>query len=161
MAFEHNDIATKSGLRAGLGETDMGFEHNDIVTTDVMNAAIAAGGGGGGDFLIWHVTINSVAKQYGEINAEFTADFEDTPYKMLTIPYINGVAYYSYTVAMDDGVTDFDFGFMALDESGTATLSTDASGLANAVTGSITVEEDGGHWYFRITGDGTITITAA
>lgn len=47
MAFEHNDIATKSGLRAGLGETSMGFEHNDIVTVDVMNAAIAAGGGGG------------------------------------------------------------------------------------------------------------------
>lgn len=60
MAFEHNDIATKSGLRAGLGETSMGFEHNDIVTTDVMNAAIAAGGGGGGDFSTCEVTITNI-----------------------------------------------------------------------------------------------------
>lgn len=58
MAFEHNDIATKSGLRAGLGETSMGFEHNDIVTTDVMNAAIAAGGGGGGDLEEISTTMN-------------------------------------------------------------------------------------------------------
>ena len=80
---------------------------------------------------------------------------------MLTLPYINEVAYYSYTVAMDDGLTDFDFGFLVLDESGTAALIIGNSGLVNAVTGSITVEEDGGNWIFRITGDGTITITEA
>lgn len=47
MAYEHNDIATKSRLRAALEETNMGFEHNDIVTVDAMNKAIAEGGGGG------------------------------------------------------------------------------------------------------------------
>ena len=48
MAFEHNDIATKTRLMAALEESNMGFEHNDIVTIDVMNKAIAEGGGGGG-----------------------------------------------------------------------------------------------------------------
>ena len=120
------------------------------------------GGGGGGGFTVWHVTVNSVAKEYGEISAEYSADFDDTPYKMLTLPYINGVAYYSYTVGMGDGVTDFDFGFLALDESGAAVIfvgSGSNSGLTYSVTGSITVEEDGDNWIFRITGDGTITIT--
>ena len=70
MAFEHNDIATKSGLRAGLGETEMGFEHNDIVTTDVMNAAIAAGGGGGGDLNSAKVTLVSDKHSAYEIYAE-------------------------------------------------------------------------------------------
>ena len=69
MAFEHNDIATKSGLRAGLGETEMGFEHNDIVTMDVMNAAIAAGGGGGGETVNW--LIENETKSFVEGEATF------------------------------------------------------------------------------------------
>ena len=76
MAFEHNDIATKSGLRAGLGETEMGFEHNDIVTVDVMNAAIAAGGGGGGNTIVTNATMEypyfTLDKTYAEINAVVT-----------------------------------------------------------------------------------------
>lgn len=48
MAYEHNDIATKSKLLGALNEeSTMGFEHNDIVTMAVMNKAIEEGGGGG------------------------------------------------------------------------------------------------------------------
>lgn len=74
MAFEHNDIATKSGLRAGLGETEMGFEHNDIVTVDVMNAAIAAGGGGGGDYKTANVTVTCSDASYGIFSIEAVQD---------------------------------------------------------------------------------------
>ena len=77
MAFEHNDIATKSGLRAGLGETSMGFEHNDSVTVDVMNAAIAAGGGGGGDFNVANVTVRTGEDQFFsvEVTKEWGNDY--------------------------------------------------------------------------------------
>lgn len=75
MAFEHNDIATKSGLRAGLGETSMGFEHNDIVTTDVMNAAIAAGGGGGGETITWLIDNVTATVAYNAGHETYGAEF--------------------------------------------------------------------------------------
>lgn len=47
MAYEHNNIATRSKLLSALGEGgSMGYEHDDIVTVDVMNEAIGGGGGG-------------------------------------------------------------------------------------------------------------------
>lgn len=138
MAFEHNDIATKSGLRAGLGESEMGFEHNDIVTVDVMNAAIAAGGGGGGgdDYSIAHVTFTKTTNNTFSVCVPNL--YNDVMYSDLTPNDITGDA---VDVVMYKG--------QAL----VVCLSSQGVSI-RAVTGNIT--ESGG--VATVTGDGSITI---
>ncbi len=153
MAFERNDIVNKTRLMGELGEELMGFEHNDIVTVDVMNEAIAEGGGGGGDYPIWHVTVNTVET----LNA--FANYSDD-HELKTAPYVNNKPYTEYSVVA--GSENFDLGFMVFDDSANGIASMDGTGFTYAVTGDVTVSVDEYNWWeFHVTGDGTITITAA
>lgn len=161
MAFIHNDIATKQRLRDALNEEgSMGFEHNDIVTVDVMNAAIAAGGGGGGEFTKWHVIVNCPAiddnyiaynaYQEGDSNHYYSAFVEE-----------DGHYYFSYGLGTDDGISNKDITFAVIDESANVSLYMNAiEGHTPSVTGDVEFVDYEG-WNFNITGDGTITITAA
>lgn len=152
MAFERNDIVNKTRLAGELGEELMGFEHNDIVTMDVMNKAIEEGGGGG-DYPVWHVTVNTV-----ETLSAFAIYSDD--HELKNAVYVDNKPYTEYSVVA--GSENFDLGFMVFDDSADAQASMDGTGFTYAVTGDITVTTDEYNWwYFNITGDGTITITAA
>ena len=154
MSFLHNDIATKQRLRDALNEEEnMGFQHNDIVTTYAMDKAIAEGGGGGGDYPVWHVTVNTE-----ETLTAFAIYSDD--HELKNVVYVNNKPYTEYSVV--SGSENFDLGFMVFDDSAEAQASMDGTGFTYAVTGDITVTTDEYNWwYFNITGDGTITITAA
>ena len=165
MAFEHNDIATKNRLMSGLGEELMGFEHNDIVTMDVMNKAIEEGGGGGETGTKWSVIVNAVPMESTKLTAERLEREDDGGVILDAIPFYNGVPFYSLNLPADNGLTDTEIDFHIYDGyTGDAPITIkvyyNASYTAE-VTGNITATHDEYDFIFTITGDGTITITAA
>lgn len=167
MSYKHNDIVSKQRLRDALNEEEsMGFKHNDIVTTYAMDKAIAEGGGGGETGTMWHVVVNSVAMADTLLNTEKVEGSGDDGVTLLAFPFVNGQPYYSYSQALDSGLTDLTVDYFISDsyspDDGAVTIKIyyNAAYAINA-TGDIEVTHDEYDFICTITGDGTITITAA
>lgn len=168
MAFERNDIVNKTRLAGELGEELMGFEHNDIVTVDVMNKAIEEGGGGGGGDTgtVWHVTINAVPMADTQMVTNKVEGSDGYGATLEVLPIYNGYPYYSLETSVDSGLSDFKLDYVVYDNYEPQGNPVELKIYYNAayqaaVTGDIAVEHDEYDFIFTITGDGTITITAA
>lgn len=130
---------------------------NGLLATAMMGEG-GGGGGGGSDLPVRHIIFNSVAMD-NTLGFEYVANFDDEPYRMVGVPYINGTAYYLYSLSLADGLTGFDVGYVVFDDNDTLIIPIEPmAGRTVEVTGDITLVDDG-WWYFHVTGNGTITIS--
>lgn len=139
----------------------------NALVSEGLAIAIAEGGGGGGDTgTVWHVTVNSVPMA----NTFLTADRIEREAAvggtcLDVIPFYNDAPFYGVNLPVDDGLTNVEIDFHVYDGyTGAAPVIIkvyyDASYTAE-VTGNIAVTHDEYDFIFTVTGDGTITLTAA
>lgn len=142
----------------GTGTLD-GSAIEDFLSIAGYETPGGGGGGGGNEYTVRHVILNS-PEIANSIQLEYIADFDNEPYRLIAVPYVNGVPYYSYEISLSAGVTDFEYGFMVFNDNDTVIQSLEAiSGYTAQVSGDVTLTEEDGFWYFNIAGDGAITLT--
>ena len=121
----------------------------------IAKAIGGSGGGGGSSGTLRHIIFTSPVG----IQLEYMADFDNEPYRMIGVPYVNGVPYYSYEATSAETATGFEYDYLVFNENDTVKMGMEpVGGRTVQVTGDISFEDDG-WWYFNITGNGTITIS--
>ena len=155
---------TELGAVQAWKDIDVDDTLGESLISQGLAVQVGSGGGGGGDFPIWHVTINSEPiNPNGEPLYIFpTSQSVEGENYLATLPYYGGKAYDGESmISLGDGLTDFDYGTIVFDDTGHGLLTIwDASVVSYEVAGDVTATISEGAIDFSITGDGTITITA-